>query len=124
MAQRKAYGNQKKIQVQKVEVKEGDKFIYQNLKAIHQAMYCLRSPAGFKLYMYLAEKNTGKDKWWNLSNKDFKDKTGFSKTAYDTAVAELVKIGYLKKLNDDNCYLFKDYIEANEEQLKALMGGI
>lgn len=112
MAQRNLYNKQKRIKVQKIGIKEGDYFLRQNTKAIEQALFKLRSAAGFKLYIYLAMINTEKDSWWHLSSKSCCESCGISRTAYTTAIGELIREGYLKPLDDLNQdYLFQDYIE-------------
>ena len=61
---------------------------------LNTACYRLQSKAGFKLYIYLAK---NKNKYtFALSGTAFQAWAGVGKTAYDTAVAELINCGYLK----------------------------
>lgn len=87
--------NQKLIVVNKAESNKKNLYCILNLQALNKACYVLQSKAGLKLYLYLAK---NQDKYiFALSSKDFEEWAGVAKSAYDTAVKELIDNGYLVK---------------------------
>lgn len=87
--------NQKLIVVNKAESNKKNLYCILNLQALDKACNVLQSKAGVKLYLYLAK---NQDKYiFALSSKDFEEWAAVGKTAYDTAIQELIDNGYLVK---------------------------
>ena len=85
--------NQKLIIVNKAESNKKNLYCVLNLQALDRACNVLQSKAGIKLYLYLAK---NQDKYiFALSSRHFEEWAGVSKTAYDTAVQELIDNDYL-----------------------------
>ena len=107
----KSVPNQKIITVNKLSCSKEDKtklYTVNRLDGINQAAAKLQSKAGFKLYMYFA-KNQDTYKF-ALSSTDFTQWSGCSLTAYNTAIKELIDLGYLIADSGNN-YIFYDYIK-------------
>ena len=68
-------------------------------------MKALQTKAGFKLYIYIAKNQP--DYNFNLSSADFCQCTGFSRTAYNSAVKELIEKEFLIDCGN-NQYIFVD----------------
>ena len=113
----KSVPNQKIVNVNKEPCDKKNLYSRNNLKALDTAAKTLQSKGGFKLWTYIA-KNA--DKYtFALSNKDFKEWSGLARTAYDTAVQELITEKYLvEKEPGSNIYIFHELPkEEPEEQI-------
>ena len=107
--------NQKLIVVNKAESNKKHLYCILNLQALDRACNVLQSKAGIKLYLYLA-KNQNKY-IFALSSKDFEEWAGVGKTAYDTAVSELIAFDYLvKRAGTKDTY---DFNESGKENIKV-----
>ena len=85
--------NQKLIVVNKAESNKKNLYCVLNLQALDRACNILQSKAGIKLYLYLAK---NQDKYtFALSSSAFTEWAGVSRTAYNTAVEELIENNYL-----------------------------
>lgn len=85
--------NQKVITIHKQPTDENNLFSVHNQEATERGAKDLQKPASFKLYFYLSKnQNTYKTA---LSSSDFCEWAGCGMTAYNSAVAELEKKGYL-----------------------------
>lgn len=107
----KTVPNQKTITISKLSCNKEDKkkkYTVNRLDGINQAAEKLQSKAGFKLYIYFA-KNQEAYKF-ALSSTDFKNWSGCSSTAYNTAIKELIDAGYLVE-ESKNHYRFYDYVK-------------
>lgn len=110
--------NQKLIIVNKAESNKKNLYCILNLQALDRAVNVLQSLAGIKLYLYLAK---NQDKYiFALSSSHFKEWAGVGKTAYDTAVAELITNGYLvhRAGTKDTYDFFEDGEEGKKRQPK------
>ena len=107
--------NQKLIIVNKAESNKKNLYCVLNLQALDRACNVLQSKAGIKLYLYLAK---NQDKYtFALSSRHFEEWAGVSKTAYDTAVKELIDNGYLV-LKKDKKETY-DFYESGKEAIKV-----
>ena len=88
----KVVPNQKLIVVNKAESNKKNLYCILNLQALDRAANVLQKKASFKLYVYLA-KNQNKY-IFALSSQDFEEWAGVAKTAYDSAVQELIDNGF------------------------------
>ena len=104
--------HQKLIIVNKAVSNKKNLYCILNLKALDRAVNVLQSTARIKLYLYFAK---NQDKYFfALSSKHFKEWAGVGKTAYDTAIAELIEKGYLvHKAGTKNTY---DFYEDGEDR--------
>ena len=105
----KRVNNQKLIFVKKAPCNKAKLYATINLQALDNAAKVLNTPAGLALYIYLAKNQ--QDYTLALSNTAFKNWCGFGKTAYNSAVAELIEKGFLvhKEGFDKDSYEFRDY---------------
>lgn len=106
---------QKLVIVNKAKCDVSNLYCKFNLQTLNGAAQQLKTKAGFKLYIYIA-KNI--DKYtFALSGKDFQEWAGVGKTAYDTAVDELITCGYLvKRQGTKQTY---DFYENGREKIVA-----
>lgn len=100
-----AYKNQKVININKL--RHDKNFIQVGSDECFMAMKAL-SPSAFKLYVYLMDNKHGYK--MALSQVRVSGKTGIKKTAYHSAVNELIDKGYLVKYDsraaDYDYYIF------------------
>lgn len=109
-----AVPNQKIIEVNKQLSDKNHYYSIHNLNALDYAAINLQSTVGFKLYIYIA-KNQDKYKF-DLSNVLFCKWTGCGRTAYNSAVRELIDKGYLVEDNNKkNHFKFYEYPRIKEE---------
>lgn len=111
----KLYPNQKLVVVNKAESNKKKLYCILNLQALDLATNVLQSKAGLKLYLYIAK---NQDKYiFALSSDDFMKWAGVKKTAYDTAVRELIDNGYLvKRSQTKHTY---DFYESGRAVIKT-----
>lgn len=120
----KSVANQKVITIHKEPTNKENPYATINLEALSEAVHNLQSEKGIKLYLYLAKNQNGYTT--ALSNSDFGEWANCGRTAYNTAVAELIEKRYLiKKDGTETIYTFfdkarekenKEEPEENEEQ--------
>lgn len=105
----KTVPHQKLIFVNKAPCNKAKLYTTINLQCLDNAAKTLNSTAGFTLYIYLAKNQQNYQ--IALSPEAFYNWSGFKRTAYNSAVAELKDKGYLvpKKGYGDNVYDFRDY---------------
>lgn len=85
--------NQKNVTVHKEKCDKQNYYATINLNAMEAAAQDLQAGA-FKLWIYFSK---NQDKYhFELSSKDALNSFGMKKTQYDTAIAELIKKGYLR----------------------------
>lgn len=109
----KKVANQKIITIHKEPTDRQNPYFILNLEAFYGAIRDLQSEKGIKLYLYLA-KNQNEYKT-ALSSSDFCEWANCGRTAYNTAVAELIEKGYLiNKSGTETIYTFFD--KAREKQ--------
>lgn len=94
----KTVPNQKIITVHKEKADKQHLFTANNLEALFEAMHNLVSTVGFKLYMYIAKNRD--DFSFALSSSDFCQKANCGMRAYNTAVEELIRKGYLVRVKE------------------------
>lgn len=108
--------NQKQIAVNKELCDKMHIYSIHNLNALDYAAHDLQTAAGFKLYIYIA-KNQDKYKF-DLSNVLFHNWSGCGRTAYNSAVKELIDKGYLVEDEEKkNFYNFYEYPRMKEEKI-------
>ena len=90
--------HQKLIVVNKAESNKKNLYCILNLESLNRACNALQTKAGIKLFLYLA-KNQNKYSF-ALSSKDFEEWAAVGKTAYDSAIRELIDKGYLVKRDE------------------------
>lgn len=112
----KTVPNQKVITVHKEKVDKQHLFTANNLEALFEAMYNLVSTVGFKLYMYIAKNRD--DFSFALSSSDFCQKANCGMRAYNTAVEELIRKGYLVRVKEtETIYNFYEKARPQENSI-------
>jgi hypothetical protein len=110
------YPNQRTITVNKEACNKVHLYTVNNIEALEEAMYRLRTKLGIKLYLYLA-KNQDKHTF-NFYSSDFCKLCRCSLTGYNSAFEELVKEGYLvKKIGTETVYSFYDKSQLPENAI-------
>ena len=105
--------NQKNITVNKKEICDKEHlYTVNNLNALDFAAGNLISTVGFKLYMYIAKNQDNYN--FDLSNVLFQNWANCGRTAYSSAVAELIDKGYLVQREGNN-YDFYELPRIKEE---------
>ena len=109
--------NQKHITVNKEVSDKQHIYSIHNLNSLDFAGGNLQSKVGFKLYVYIAK---NQDKYsFDLSNVLFTNWANCGRSAYDSAVKELIDKGYLVKIGKDgHNYNFYEYPKMTESVLK------
>lgn len=113
-----AYANQRVIKIKKQPMKKP--FYYTNMENLKTAMQLMNKPSTLKMFLYLSKNENGID--WDLSTKDFHEWTGLSKNMADSAIEDLLQMGYLiQPIEGKKKYIFCDNLEdakAEKERLK------
>lgn len=104
------FANQKVVTVYKQTCNRDHLYMTLNLQALERAAKVL-SYGAFKLFIYFAKNQDGY--CFALSSKDVTQNFGMSRSAYNSAIHELIKEGYLVQVADNsNCYNFEELIDA------------
>ena len=91
------YANQKVVTVYKQPCNSANIYMTLNLKALGTAARSL-SYGAFKLFIYFAKNQDGY--CFALSSKDITQCFGMSRSAYNSAIHELIEKGYLEQVHD------------------------
>ena len=114
-----AYANQRVINIRKQKIDKP--FYYTNMGNLKTAMQLIKTVSALKMFLYLSKNENGIV--WDFSSKDFKDWTNLSKNTVDSAVEDLLEIGYLIQPKEKiKRYIFYDNLEdakAEKERLKT-----
>ena len=110
------FANQRRITINKEVCNRVNLYTTNNIEALEEAMYRLKTKLGIKLYLYLAK---NQDKYaMNLFSSDFCKLCRCSLTGYNSAFEELVKEGYLiKKIGTETVYSFYDKSQLPENAI-------
>ena len=113
-----AYANQKVIKINKRPLVKP--FYYTKMENLQQAMQVINKVSTLKMFLYLSKNEDKID--WELSSKDFMNWTGLSKNMSDSAIDELIELGYIIQPKEGvKRYSFFDNIEdakAEKERFK------
>ncbi len=107
------YANQKRITVEARKTRHPYGIF--NIDALQQAMSTIKTVGGIKIWMYI---NKNSDNYtFDLSRAELLKHWGLTRDTYDSGIAELMKLGYLTPINDnEKTLLFHEMICAENPQ--------